>query len=1228
MTIERPSGIISGDWNKTPLTVKNLIRDYEKKLKLANNKNLSTSSLTITNTTDEHLSVSAIEGERRQVTVIFADMSGFTALNDAAKSPAEVERVVALVNHLLQELSEAIYEFDGYIDKYIGDEIMAVFGAPKAHENDPELALRAALSMMERLKAFNSNPPFPLAKPLGMHIGINTGTVIAGMVGTDRKSSYTVMGDAVNVAARLEGVSVRGEVFVSEATYNLTKRHFVFKKRETMKVKGKADALRVYELKSAREHPVQGPDSQAPFTGREEELQTLKNIYKRLYEGRGGIVILSSDAGLGKSRLVQEFREQVTHGTGHTQPVWLTAREGTSRNNEQSDPLWLFGRGLSYRRSFANRLFVEILYSYLGIPGGSDDTLINMRLDAMGEYIFPTRKNDVIPYLATMLGLNLAPEIADNLPLNDPQVLQKRMLLAMGEWVEGLSSLHPVVMVFEDLHWADPSSVALIEYLFTLTLYIPVLLICATRLERDTTFWRVRNSSKTDYGDDVTELTLWPLTDQESRQLITRLLEIDSIPKDMEKLLLSRAEGNPLFLEEVLRSLTEQEIIQRKGHHWEITREVTAMDIPDTLQGVFTSRIDRLDDDVKQVLQVAAIIGRVFPRFMLAPMIRDETLLESALEKLKTSELIEDKMIDSKQGYMFKHVLTYETAYNSMLLGQRQALHKRIADYMARLYWQLGEQYAATVAEHYSKGEVWSRTFRYLVRAAEAAIQSFYNREAVEFYTSALDVAKKMDEKELDHSAFIQIYNGRAKILSRLGEPQKAIKDYEMMLAKAKELNNDSAELRALNGIGYLHANYDFSTATELFQAALKVARRIGDKRGIADTLNQLGSFYASMGDLSQAQEYYIEARGLCVDIKREVIRIEAEDGFAWVLLEQGETIACLKRYEEEIIKVRRRLGYRGGLIKSLSTMLRTQVILGHYRVADEIVAEVDSMYEKSGDFYLAPPLRYHQALSQIYQGEFEEAENNIRTGLEIANKQQQKGWQTLGMTWLSHYYLVLGLNEKCLDLAEKSYALALDLGSPLYILRAQSILASAYRRMNRNDEAVDKLENVYSVATKMGLKIEIIMILYQLVQAYIRVEMWDKARTVANELLTLAKYSHMPEYIIRAHWLQSLVDTHEKQYQTALNRLIHASPIAEKHDSRLAQYLVQIQKARLYQITKNEPASKDAAMYADKLQQKLLSAIPEKEGQQAFLNRTNAKFLQEFIALYANDEANIEGGA
>ena len=298
------------------------------------------------NSTDTSIINTPIEGERKQVTIIFADISGFTALNDAAKSPDEVEQVVRLINLCLQELSEAIYEFDGYIDKYIGDAIMAVFGAPRAHEDDPERALRAALSMRERLEKFNQSPPMPLPEELGIHMGINTGTVIAGILGTDRKRSYTVMGDIVNVASRLESVSERGEFLVSEATYNLTRHLFKFEEREPVTVKGKREPLKIYELKGTGGARPKPPE--APIIGREYELQILVSEYNKVYDKQGGgVVTVTGDAGLGKSRLISEFRKQV-------------GEDGV----DGVKPLWLFGRGLSYRQSFKNRLFVDILYSY------------------------------------------------------------------------------------------------------------------------------------------------------------------------------------------------------------------------------------------------------------------------------------------------------------------------------------------------------------------------------------------------------------------------------------------------------------------------------------------------------------------------------------------------------------------------------------------------------------------------------------------------------------------------------------------------------------------------------------------------------------------------------------------------------------------------------------------------------------------------------------------------
>ncbi|GAB4410593.1 MAG: adenylate/guanylate cyclase domain-containing protein [Anaerolineae bacterium] len=1166
--------------------------------------------LTPNNNPTPSLISAPIEGERRQVTIIFADISGFTALNDAAKSPAEVEQVVRLINLCLQELSEAIYEFDGQIDKYIGDAIMAVFGAPKAHEDDPERALRAALAMQERLEKFNRNPPSPLPEPLGIHMGINTGTVIAGDIGADRNRSYTVMGDAVNVASRLEHVSERGEILISEATYNLTNRLFVFEEREAVAVKGKSEPLKIYQLKSAKDlsQTQRGLSGmEAPVIGREDDLKELLHFNQRLQEHRGGIVVLAGDAGLGKSRLVREFRKQVD-----------------ALADDKTKPLWLLGRGLSYRQSFTNRLFVEILKTYLDLPENADESLTKLRLEAMGEEMFGPRKNEVIPYLATLLGIKPDEEVATSLPV-DPEFLQQRTFLAMGEWVEVLVKKRSLIMVFEDLHWADPSSVKLIQYLLTLTVYNPVLMICVTRPERDSAFWDIKTQSSQHYTDNYKEVVLWPLTDEESRQVIKHLLKLEQIPKSLETLLLNRAAGNPLFLEELLRSLIEEGVIQpTEDGRWQITRAVTEIDIPTTLQGVLTARIDRLEDSVKRVLQVAAVVGRVFPRFVLTPIVGNAEIVEKALTQLEAADLIEVHSHGTQPEYRFKHVLTHETAYNSMLNQQRKIIHGQIGDHMSRLYWQLGEEYAAIVADHYYKSENWPRALRYFQRAAEAAIQSFANQQAVEFYNQALEVADKLGAAA-DQPALLAIYEGRAKILTRLGVPQQAIADYEAMLAKAKELNDDSAQMRALNGIGSLHAShYDFSQAAEFFKEALAVARRLGDERGIADTLSQLGNFYYSLGKLELGVKYYQEALELSQKLGDESRQVEAEDGLAKIMLEQGEISASLDRYKQ-IVNTRRRLGYRSGLMSSLASLLMAQTFSADYRGAQETAEEVLEMHRKSGDFYRVPFIKYYQAFGQLFHGEWDKAGENLKEGLRLAHEQRQKSLQALGMAWLGYYYLTVGLDEAGLQQAQESMRLAEELGSPLYVMRAQAILGTAYRHLDQLEAAVQELESVHKMAQSMDFVPDEVMTLYQLVRAYMDTHQWAKAEASLGRLSTLAQASDMKEFMVRAQWLQSLLDIHHKRYGAALDALINASDLAEQIDSRLSQYIIQIQKSYVYHLSGNSPASRDAITYAQKIQKRLLETLPDESTRQAFLDNAHSKHLQEMVEANASSQVKVK---
>ncbi len=1140
----------------------------------------------------------SLKGERKQVTIIFADISGFTALNDAAKTPEEVEAVVRLINSLLRTLSEAIYEFDGHIDKYIGDEIMAIFGAPKAHEDDPERALRAVLSMKERLTDFNENPPMPLPEPLGIHGGISTGTVIAGWFGTERTRSYTVMGDAVNVASRLESVSERGEFLISETTYNLTSHLFEFEPMDPVAVKGKRDPLVIHNLTGLKVGSRLTAPPKAPLMGREYELEDLIKRYDRLLTSEGGIVVVSGEAGLGKSRLVNEFRTEVSEQTNDMKP------------------LWLFGRGLSYRQSFKNRLFVDILHSYLDVSENADDTLVQLRLEAMGEKLFGARQKDIIPYLGLLLGLNLDEETRTELPLDDSQLLQQRTFLAVGQWIEALVSKQPLVMVFEDLHWADASSVQLISYLFSLTMYHPILMICVTRPERESEFWKVKSSTSKDYKEFYTELTLWPLTAAESRHLIQHQLKIDQMPEAIEHLILSRAEGNPLFLEEILRSLIEEgAIVHTEDGHWEIARSATELDIPNTLQGVLNARIDRLGPEVKEILQIAAIIGRIFPHFILKPNVQNEDILDETLKHLKMADLIEERNNDGEPVYIFKHVLTHEIVYNGLLHEERKALHKQIADFMAfKVFWMLGEEYAPIVADHYYKSETWPRAMRYLQRAAEAAIQSFANQEGVDFYTQALEVANRIEEGA-DKNAVMSIYEGRAKTLTRLGEPQDAIADYEAMLTQAKELDDDAAQMRAMNGLGSLQAtHYSFTKAAQFFNDALAVARRLGDEQGIADTLNQLGHFYTDTGDFEQGIKCFKEALEISTTRQDESQRIEAEDGLAKIMLEQGEVEASLTRYKDEIINMRQRLGFRSGLMSSLSSMLTAQIYIADYKGAAETAEKALELHRRSGDLYRMPFIKYYQAFGQIHQGELGQSYENLKEGLRLAEEQGETAAKVLGLTWLSYYYLNIGFNQGGLEQAQAATELAQQLGSPLYLLRTKFMLGTAYRHMKQTTEAIQELEAVYSDAQKMGLALDEVMLLYQLSRAYIDVDDWQKVDDYSSQLVRLATASSLKEFIVRGRWLQSLVNIDTEQYEAAIETLNEAQILAEEIDSHLSQYLIQIQKSYVYHKAQNVAASKDAITYAQKIQKRLADSLPDDELKHTFLNTLHSRHLEEMI--------------
>jgi predicted ATPase/class 3 adenylate cyclase len=659
--------------------------------------------------------------ERKLVTILFADIAGFTALSETI-DPEEVHR---LINACFDRLVPLVEKYEGTIDKFIGDEIMALFGAPVTHEDDPERALHAAMEMMEAIQHFNRD----FGTNLGIHMGINTGRVVAGRVGTENRRDYSVMGDAVNLAARLEAASQAGEIFVGAATYRATEALFDFDELPPLTLKGKQAPVAVYRLiaakaKARRRRGVEG--LQAPLTGREREIAQIQERLAGLKASRGCVVSIVGEAGLGKSRLIAETRS-------------LVAKHAVAA--------WAEGRALSYTTGRSYWLARDLLRNLLGVATDAPPSAVAAALSADLARSFGERIVEYYPYLAQILELSLESEMQDKVKFLSGEALQSRIAEAFHACIQKRIASGPLVLVWEDLHWSDPSSLQLLEKIAPLVLDRPLLLICAARPDESRAVEIIAQLNRVHSSHGLL-LQLEPLSEGESTSLICSLLKMADLPAELRDLIVARADGNPFYVEELLRSLIDSGALVLEANGPKFVRDVDAVEIPDTLREVLSARIDRLQPDDKSVLQKAAVIGRIFGAAVLArlrqatssgagglaealrELERREFILSNETEALETGRLPDDEFI-------FKHAVTHEVAYESLLVSVRKQLHALTGRTLEQLFPDRLHELAPVLAHHFECAEVMDRAVLYLQRAAERAKATFANEEAISYYQSA-----------------------------------------------------------------------------------------------------------------------------------------------------------------------------------------------------------------------------------------------------------------------------------------------------------------------------------------------------------------------------------------------------------------------------------------------------------------------------------------------------------
>ena len=661
-----------------------------------------------------HADSRGADGERKLVTVLFADVAGFTTLAETL----DPEPLRDLINACFGRLVPCVERYGGTVDKFIGDEIMALFGAPVAHDNDPERAVRAALDMREALQAFNAER----GTALQAHFGLNTGLVLAGAVGAGGRSEYSVMGDAVNVASRLAETSAPGEILVGPDTYRVAGHLFQCKEAGPVRIRGRAEARTVYRVLGAR--AAAGPKSMpagrwvgSPLVGREREKQAFVAALDRTLQGEGGILAIVADAGLGKSRLTAEVRR-------------LAGPELT----------WLEGRTLSFGRTISYWPFLELVQAAAGIDSDDDEGKRSEKLERLVERLFVQETADVLPYLATLLTLPVPEELQDKVRYLGGEAMGHQVFRTMRLFVSRLAKKRPLVLVFEDVHWLDASSVELLEHLLPLSREAPVLFCLVGRPEPDSPTLRLQHLARETYADRFQELLLAPLSADETHALVGNLVGLRDLPVGLRDTIDHRAEGNPFFVEEVIRALIDLGgLVPGETGGWRVTDKAQEITIPDTLQGVIMTRIDRLDEELKAVLRLAAVIGRSFFYRVLRSLAEAERRLDDDIAALQSLELVREKAREPELEYIFKHALVQEATYESILLQRRKGLHLRVAQAIETLFADRLEEFYGLLAYHYTKAEDWVKAQEYLLKAGDQAGKIAADAEALAHYEQAVD---------------------------------------------------------------------------------------------------------------------------------------------------------------------------------------------------------------------------------------------------------------------------------------------------------------------------------------------------------------------------------------------------------------------------------------------------------------------------------------------------------
>ena len=703
---------------------------------------------------------SSIEGERKLITVLFADVVNYTNMSEKL-DPEEVHQVMDGCFRIIMDL---IHKYEGTINQFTGDGVMALFGAPIAHEDHAQKACYAALEIQRALKNYNKELKNKFGINFQMRIGLNSGTVVVGNIGDDLRMDYTADGDTTNLAARMESLAEPGTTYVTQETFKLTEGLFEFEGLGEKKVKGKNKPVLVYKVLSAKDvyRPRLGQERQvySEMVGRATELNRLELQVLKLINGEGSVVNIIGEAGIGKSRLVAELK----------------------RRDTMKRVALLEGKAISIGRNLSFHPIIDLLKHWTRIREDDSESLASNKLETAIRRVCAEDMDEVFPFVATLMKIRLSGKYAQRVQGIEGEALENLILKNVRQLLIKASELAHLVIVIEDLHWADISSIDLLESLFRLAETHKILFVNVVRPGYKETGDRIREIIKKVLPAHCIEIMLQPLDEKMSEILINNMLNIRGFPHSIVDQIVQRSGGNPFFIEEVVRSFVDEGAIVAKANAFEITEKINTMKIPNTISDVVMARIDRLEHKTRDLLKVASVIGRTFFYKILTEVAKTIEDIDSRLSYLKEIQFIRERRRMEEIEYLFKHALAQEAAYDSILLQRRKELHLKVADSIEKVFKERLHEFYGMLAYHYSRGEDEDKAEDYLIKASEEALKSSASSEALYYYKKAMEVYIRKHGDAVDSNKVAELEANIGFAFYNRGQYQDAITYFDKAL--------------------------------------------------------------------------------------------------------------------------------------------------------------------------------------------------------------------------------------------------------------------------------------------------------------------------------------------------------------------------------------------------------------------------------------------------------------